>query len=764
MITARTEVYALHWMAKLARDAGIQDAELLRISPDASIDVAWRTTQEVCGLSGEGLGLLMAEWFNLLCANLDDGEVTATKLLPYAIASKFNAFPLQYGDRHLVVAVADPTSADLVREVGFAAGRSVYLQIAAPDEIRKAVDGHYRPDRVASLLASSSIEIQDTLELDVPTEIEAVTEEEVDAEPIVRLTKTVFQLAIEQRASDIHIQPMRNTGVVRFRVDGILRTGMHMPLSSMARVISRIKVLSRLDITDRRRPQDGRSSIRVDGRRFELRINTVPTLRAEKAVIRILDDGELSLPSIGIADHEESRIRAVLRRKDGLLILTGPTGSGKTTTLHGLLGELATEDVNIVTVEDPVERELAGLTQVQVEEAHGVTFPSALRAVLRQDPDVLVIGEIRDPETAAIAARASLTGHMVLTTLHTNDALGALSRLYDMEVEPHLVAEILRGIIAQRLLRLVCVDCCEPVGSELTEVEVQLSAELKTRPVVRAIGCEECDLQGYLGRVPVIEFITGSAKLAELITTGASPEELERCALDDGMTPLVEAALKLVREGRTTLEEVDRVVGRSVTRIRGLQLSPSKEIDEVEESARLLVVDDDEGQAATIDALLEEDGYREEPAQVVGRSVTRMIPNLPLPEKREGVEQSARLLVVDDDEGERAIVRAVLEGAGYRVFEAPSGRAGLEELGRTLDVDLVLLDLSMPGLGGRQVLDAIRTNDQTASIPVVVLTAAADPALEAELLSAGADDYMRKPLVKERFLSRIEAVLRRRHW
>ena len=556
-----------HWMVRVAARAGYERVDELDLSEEVSVSDAWTETSAVCGVTPEALAAAVGAFFHMELADLDSAQPTATGLLPGSMARKFGLFPLEDADRHLRVATSDPSDSLAAQEVGFVSGRSPEFLVAPPEAIAGAIEDAYSADvAAASLLARVGDLVDASGEIDFESETgpESVAEMDTAAPPIVKLANIVLHEAIRQRASDIHIQPTAGHGIVRFRVDGVLRTGMQVPLPLLGRIISRIKIIGDLDITDRLRPQDGRARIVVDGAKYDLRISTVPTGRAEKAVIRILStQGWGTLEQVGIAPGDLEKMHAVLSNRDGIFIVTGPTGSGKTTTLYGALREISTDDVNIMTVEDPVEYELPGLTQIQVEQKQGMTFASALRAILRQDPDVIFVGEIRDQETAEIAAQASLTGHLVLATLHTNDAVGSIRRFVDLGLDPGTVGETLRGALAQRLVRKVCPNCADPVSGPLTPPEESLAARFGLGPVVRAVGCELCGGQGYLGRLPVTEYMSVTPDLVRLVLDGASPFELQEQAIRDGMRTLLESALERVQAGETTLEEVERVIGGS---------------------------------------------------------------------------------------------------------------------------------------------------------------------------------------------------------
>jgi type IV pilus assembly protein PilB len=725
---------ATHWLQRVAKREGLPGADDIRILAHASVEEAWDATRKACRLSGGELAAAVARSFRTQVADLTLAEPTATKLLPASVARRYGVFPLRDGDRALVVATSDPTNVHAEHEIGFASGRTPHLQIAPPRAIANAIEAAYSPDKVAeALLEGVSESVDDLVEVvGVTDEVEEISAEESGTGPVVRLTNLILLEAVERGASDIHIQPIATGGVVRYRVDGVLRSGMQMPNPVLTRVVSRIKVMSRLDIADRLRPQDGRARMVVEGNHYDLRISTVPTRRAEKVVVRVLSTTQThGLEDTNMPTREVERLRHVLGNRDGIFVVTGPTGSGKTTTMYAALHEIATEDVNIMTVEDPVEYELPGLTQIQVEPKQGVTFASALRAILRQDPDVIFVGEIRDLETAEMAAQASLTGHLVLATLHTNDAVGAIRRFTDLGLDHATVADTLRASLAQRLVRRVCPASAQPVSEPLTAVERHLERRYGARPMVRAIGCDECAQQGFRGRLPVAEMFVTSPAVQRLIVEGASVQVIREQVQEEGMTTLLEAGLQLVREGRTTLEEIARVVG-----------------DEGEGTMRVAPVTDS--------------------PEVSPRPEPSVPTHLPTPSIRvapppfiEDEDERPHVLVVDDDGATRAIARGLLEKEGYRVSEAADGSEGLVMLTRGEAFDLMVLDLDMPTLGGRETLKAVRGSVSTAGLPVVVLTGTQDPGAEIELMEQGADDYIRKPIDPPRFVTRVKATLRR---
>jgi type II secretory ATPase GspE/PulE/Tfp pilus assembly ATPase PilB-like protein len=483
--------FAPHWLIRAAEKAGLAGAASCRLPAGVSLADAWDIVSRTTGLSVRELATAIGPAIRMSAASIDTADPKALRLIPERVARKHRAFPLRENDRTITVAIADPYDFAAEQEIGFASGRNVKFELCPPHVIEEAIAAQYSPDRAVEALLGSAITAQATADLKVIGEEAAPVQDNLGSGPVIQLTNHIISTAVRQRASDIHIEPGPRAGSVRFRIDGVLRHHLHAPMPVIIRVVSRIKVMARLDIADRLRPQDGRARVQVDGLAVDLRVSTIPTRDAEKAVIRLLrTDAAPTLDTLGGVASEVQRIRNLIRHRDGIVIVTGPTGSGKTTTLYSAIREVADGHVNVMTVEDPIEYEVSGITQIQVETKRGVTFAAALRAILRQDPDVIFVGEIRDLETATIAVQAAMTGHLVLATLHANDALGAIARLEDLGLDRASIASTFRGSIAQRLVRRVCSDCAQPIGDDaLTAEEERLMALFGVRPVVRAIGC-----------------------------------------------------------------------------------------------------------------------------------------------------------------------------------------------------------------------------------------------------------------------------------
>jgi len=556
----------MHWLAAAAARAGLKGADVLVLPGDISLIDSWEIASRTLGISIPDLASALAPALGLAEADFSKAEPLALPLLPERIARKYHVFPLREDERHLVVATADPTNIEVEHAIGFAAGRRPIFELAIPAAIDEALATAYSNEHAMdALLSSVDEQVADAVRIVEDLEPQAVAAAEVDSAPVVKLTNLILRDAIIQGASDIHIEPGIKGGSVRFRVDGVMRTYMQLPMVALNRVVSRIKVLGKLDIADRIRPQDGRSRVAVEGRYIDLRISTICTRDAEKAVIRILrPENTRKLDEIGITPRELARLRQLLNCRDGIVIVTGPTGSGKTTTLYSAIREIATGEVNISTVEDPVEYELPGITQIQVDPKRGVTFANSLRALLRQDPDVIFVGEIRDTETAQIAAQAAMTGHLVLATMHTNDAMATVARLQDLGLDRQTIATTLRGTLAQRLIRRVCPDCAQPLIGSLTEEEETLGARYGVLPLSRAVGCKRCGNTGYRGRLPLIEVAVITPTLADMIAGGATAHALQRAAVAQGMAPMRDVAIARVRRGETTLQEIERVVGDNI--------------------------------------------------------------------------------------------------------------------------------------------------------------------------------------------------------
>ena len=691
-----------HWIVRVARRSGLLGDHEPEVPPGTSTEDAWRTVARAAGVSQEELSKAVATFFRMTTADFAGADPEAFQLVPEDFARKHLVYPISESGRHLVVATADPTDMETERLLGFTSGRKAVFQVASPSAIHSALDERFSPGKaVEDIIGDLDLgdTDEDAVRLVEAMGPEAISEGEVSATPVVKLTNLIIRDGIAQGSSDIHIEPGRRLGVVRYRVDGVLRKHMDLPMSALNRVISRVKILSRLDITDRLRPQDGKARVQVRDAAYDLRVSTIPAAGAEKCVIRILDsDASVRLEDLNVPAYELARLRRLMAYREGILVVTGPTGSGKTSTLYGALRELADGEINIMTVEDPIEYELPSVTQTQVETKQGLTFASALRSILRQDPDVILVGEIRDRETAETAAQAAMTGHLVLTTVHANDAVSAVPRLVDLGLQHSIIASTLRGTMAQRLIRQVCSDCAEEIQGELTPEEARLAERHGVPPTVRAVGCQTCGFTGYRGRLPIMEVMLMDPRIGAAIEARKGTVTLSKLSQQGGMRSMHESGLDWVSEGRTTLVEVERVLGQT--------------LEELEQTDTL---------------------------------------------------GPPRVLIVDDDEDALLLMRTLLEREGYKIHQADNGQAAMDLLRVNPDFSLVILDLVMPGLDGKDVLRGIRESVDTAALPVLIRTGSKPADEEAELLDAGADDFVTKSAGGDRFLARVKAIIRRSH-
>jgi len=619
-------------------------------------------------------------------------------------------------ERRLRLAMANPLDYGTIDDVKFRTGLEVTVVVASETDIRKAIEKHYNKDEIdfdllSRVMPSAEVEV-------LPDEREPDTEYNVDElirqseiAPIVRLANAILADAIKLNASDIHIEPQEREVLVRYRVDGMMKNIFKVNLPVLAPLVSRIKIIGDMDIAVKRRPQDGRTKLKVANKHYDLRISTLPTIFGEKVVIRILDQARafISLADLGFQGAELEVLTSVLSRPQGIVLVTGPTGSGKSSTLYGALNHLRSEVINIVTVEDPVEYQLPGINQVQVNERAGITFAAGLRSILRQDPNVVMVGEIRDAETAKIAFQAANTGHLVLSTLHTNDAPSAVTRLIDLGIDPFVIASSLLCVLAQRLVRRNCPHCLVPDAlQERALARLDLSRD-QARGVRKGQGCEACQFTGYSGRAGIFEMLTINDDLRKLIVRGASDTEIAAEARRLGIRDLHADGLFKLCQGLTSVEELMRT-------------APPPERD----------------------------------ARFAGTAKRAASP--PEAVKVETARKQPRVLAVDDDPFIRTMLEKVLSEANYEVILATDGEEALAKVFRDLP-DLIISDVVMPKLDGLELVKKLKGHLQTSIIPVILLTSKDEVASEVEGLEAGADDYIPKPIVTNRLLARINRIM-----
>ena len=489
------------------------------------------------------------------------------QVVPKNIAKQYTVVPIRAVKDELYLAMSDPLNFYAIEEVRKAVRRKVVPVLATKDAIEHSIQILYGNEGAARAIEEMRREAgaaETAPEADTAFTSNQLGDDSVSSAPTIRLVNSIIERAVVERASDIHLEPHETELLVRMRIDGIMQDILTVPRDLQNSVLSRLKIMAGLNIAERRVPQDGRFNVRVKDKNIDLRVSTLPTVYGEKIVCRLLDKsgGRIALEAIGLTEEGLAAIKNLLKYRNGVILVVGPTGSGKTTTMYSMIHEINTRDVNLVTLEDPVEYNIEGVNQVQINEKVGLTFASGLRSILRQDPDIIAVGEIRDGETADIAMRAAITGHVVLSTIHTNDAVGTIERLEDIGVEPYLVASAMRGMVSQRLLRKICPNCKQAYTAteeELRDLDIPDEVGLT---LYRGKGCPNCFNTGYRGRTAVVEVMTLNSKLRRLIADGAP-----RAAIEDelhkpesGFVSLRESAINLARQGVTTASEILRVV------------------------------------------------------------------------------------------------------------------------------------------------------------------------------------------------------------
>ncbi len=485
------------------------------------------------------------------------------ELLPENIVRKNNVIPFELDENNpniLRIAMADPLDIIAVDDISIITNMQIDIMVATPSDIMYAIEKYYGNEQSAKLAESFA---QERMDKNQKLKKEEDGNDEVDNSPIVLLVNKIIEQAVNERASDIHIEALEDQVRVRYRIDGAMQEVMRYPKDLQSAIVARIKIVSGMNISEKRAPQDGRMTLVFNRVEYDLRVSSLPTTFGEKVVMRIASKSGLNKEKseLGFQEEELKRFDDILKNPHGIILVTGPTGSGKSTTLYTVLNELNGGDVNIITVEDPVEADVDGINQVQVNEKAGLTFASALRSILRQDPDIIMIGEIRDEETASIAVKAAITGHLVVSTLHTNSAASTVTRLEDMGIEPYMVADSVVGIIAQRLVRRICPKC--HVQKQMTDTDkFRLRLRGDSHPMIyepSESGCAYCNNSGYRGRIGVYEIMPITPTLREVISRGGGAEEIQKTALKEGLTTLRLGAAKLVLKGVTSISEVERI-------------------------------------------------------------------------------------------------------------------------------------------------------------------------------------------------------------
>ncbi|HEV8472340.1 MAG TPA: ATPase, T2SS/T4P/T4SS family [Methylomirabilota bacterium] len=686
------------------------------------------------GLADENaVSYALADWLRFECVDQPSTTPAAKRLLSLTFCQQRLVAPIDVSNGTLRLAMADPLDMPTIQQVEFKTNLRVVPVVSPESAIRQAIQ---RLEPTGDDAADSLVSFEG---LGLDAELEAVADDEdgVNASQLeadgqlpqtVRLVTGVLANAVKVGASDIHFEPQERVFQVRWRIDGMLVEAVQIPKSMQDATISRLKIMSGMDIAERRKPQDGRSQLKTDGRRIDLRVSTLPTQFGEKVVLRILDSAkaQIKMDTLGILPDTLEQLQRLLTLPQGMILVTGPTGSGKTSTLYASLNWVKAPTKNIVTIEDPIEYRLPGINQVQINTKAGLTFASGLRSFLRQDPNVVLVGEIRDQETASIALEASQTGHLLFSTLHTNDAAASITRLLDMGMDPFVVASSVVGILAQRLVRRICASCAADAAPADDVVQrIGGLARLPTDARWRAgRGCEACGQSGFKGRLAIHELLVVTDEVRALISSRAPDHAIRDAARRSGMRTLMEDGIAKAAQGHTTLDDVLRVAPRDDRRAAAAPETPAAAPAPVAPPAPTVI------------------------APAPSAASTALGP-------------TKRVLVVEDSPTIVQVLKYYLELEGYEVLTAPNGREGLALATRERP-DVMVSDVDMPELNGIEMVRALRQDPATAHIPVMLLSAQTTVESETAGLQVGADDYVPKPVEPRRLAARVKALLARR--
>ncbi|HEY2387783.1 MAG TPA: ATPase, T2SS/T4P/T4SS family [Candidatus Binatia bacterium] len=714
-------------------------------------------------LTEKDLAVLLATTLRLRIIDLTSYpfDPGLSRELKEAVAIRYNVVPIRIDERTIEVATANPLDIDALKAVEFATGKRVQAVVATRPEISDALTHVYRLqeslDQFLQHVPDESLTVNELRE--EGGDLRAAVRE-AELPPVVKLADLILIEGIKGRASDVHIEPGTDAVAVRYRIDGILEESFRFPKWVQNALVARLKVMAKLDITERRVPQDGRIQLRYADRVVDLRVSSLPAQHGEKITLRILDATSAvhALDRVGLSPANMQRLRDAIRRPEGMILVTGPTGSGKTTTLYALLREKISPGINIVTIENPIEYQLKGINQVEVNEKQGLTFAEVLRSVLRQDPDVILVGEIRDKETAQIAFQAAQTGHLVLSTVHTNDAAAAVTRLIDLGIESYVIGAALNMVIAQRLVRRVCQACGAPTAPS-EDVQRLLDIAPDQQGLRRGAGCNVCRQTGYTGRVGVYEVLPITPTIGKIIESGGTESSVRQQARREGNPSLLDDARDTLLNGLTTGEELMRVVQVSASVLR----CPAcrHDIDDEYTSCphcghvlRSLCV----GCGKPLEAGWVTCAYCGASATQAEAASSPAAPAAQAPART----RSYKALVVDDNAALRDIVRITLErsGLGLTIMTAADGKQALDMVAAERP-DIVLLDLQMPEIDGIEVTRRLRSDVRTAFVPVLMLTAQTGEESMAQAFAAGTDDYIVKPFRREDLVLRVRRMLER---
>ena len=680
----------------------------------------------------EGIAKALARQLKIPFLHLGEVKIEPgiIALISPEMVENYLLIPIRKTDQGLLVAMANPLEIYALEDLRFITGMPIHIAVASQKDILEAIEKYYPKPGIESELDSEPRIGEDIqiLTRDEPA-ADDMDERELlglaKASPVVRFSKAIFADAIKLKASDIHIEPQQEGVVVRYRIDGVMREVVKTDKLFHASLVSRIKILAKMDIAIRRKPQDGKFQIRLRDKQYDMRVSTIPASYGEKVTIRILDQSGAVrlLEDLDLGESLTQDLSDALSLNQGIFLVTGPTGSGKSSTLYTCLNRLNSRTVNIMTVEDPIEFDIAGISQVQINPKAGITFADGLRSILRQDPDVIMVGEIRDYETAAIAFQAAQTGHLVLSTLHTNDAASAVVRLLDLGVQPFLVSASLIGVVGQRLVRKICKKCKapDPLGQEILKQFPQLAVVGDKATFWKGAGCEACQYTGYSGRLGIFEFLRITEALRNSITSNVSAHALQEVAQEEGFQLMGMDGIKKAFEGLTTVEEVLRV-----TSLPGIDSTPPV--------------------SSSLPHVSEEWAEERLPFETPSSQVSSL--------------KGKKVLLVDDNEITLKLISNILGSEGYRII---TGNNGLEAIKLALQEkpDLIVTDYLMPEMDGMMLIKKLKSQLATRYIPVMMLTSKDDVESEVSVIEAGADDYLTKPVNPRKFLARVNRLLGR---
>ncbi len=670
------------------------------------VDMNILTDLDICQALSTQLQIAVVDYSIL--ENIDRGVL---ELIPRDVAFKNLVLPLSVKQRKITIVISDPLNLGAIQDVEFITTKEVDLLLAPESKLLELIEAAYGTDVTAemmmkNLISSDEIEVVPEASGDELDESRLVAS--TDAPPVVRLVSLLMSDGVNSRASDIHLEPKESHTVVRYRIDGEMRNIMTIPGNMHQSVISRIKVMANMDISERRKPLDGGTKIKVGGRVIDLRLSTLPSLYGERMVMRILDPDRAFVPlnSLGLNPTELDLFNALISYPQGMVLITGPTGSGKTTLLYAAIDTLKTEEVNLITLEDPIEYRLPGISQVQVNEKVGLTFASGLRSILRQDPDIVMVGEIRDLETSEIAFRASQTGHLVLATLHTNDAVATVTRLYDLKLPHYLIGSSVLGIVAQRLVRRICDHCQVEDNPDLTKVHALNMPVIET--FYKGEGCEKCNFSGYHGRVGIYEVVPFDAELKEMVGRGAGEAELTNALRKKKIKRMIDYAWEKLQAGVTTLDEI----------LAKIPWAPSS-------------------------------GAMDDPQEthmIQEKSGSASVPSVPF------------VLVVDSDPESGKETVKTMRSKKLDCGIATNGREGLKAVYQKRP-DLVFLSSRLQDMSGFDMLEVLRKKLETSKIPVIVLSNSSSFEDQKRAYELGAHEYLVKPVDPELLLKEGAAAL-----